>query len=183
VVHDVDHCADHQDRRHQDRRRQGHRHQDRHQDEDHQDRQGHLCHQGHQDEDQNLDEDHQGHLCVGHQGRHQYEDHRGHLCVGHQGLCVGHRGHQYEDHQGHQGRDENQDRDGNLHRCDLPVHYLEPHVVQEEEELDDQKETSGQEVAGWDDHLVRLQCEAAYLGGNQMVVDQMVALDAWWVAD
>jgi hypothetical protein len=63
------------------------------------------------------------------------------------------------------------------------VHYLEPHVVQEEEELDDQKERSGQEVAGWDDHLVRLQFEAAYLGGNQMVVDQMVALDAWWVAD
>jgi hypothetical protein len=63
------------------------------------------------------------------------------------------------------------------------VHYLEPHVVQEEEELDDQKETSGQEEAGWDDHLVRLQCEAAYLEETRMEVDQPVELDAVWAAD
>jgi hypothetical protein len=63
------------------------------------------------------------------------------------------------------------------------VHYLAQLFGQEEEELDDQKETWGQVVAGLDDHLVRLQCEAAYLEETRMEVDQPVELDALWAAD
>jgi hypothetical protein len=105
----------------------------------------------------------------------QYADHQVHLCEDHQD--------QYADHQDHQDQVENQDRDGNLRLCDLEVHYLEQLFALEEEELDDQKETLDQEVAEWGGHLVRLQCEAAYLGEAQMEVDRPVVLDALWAAD
>jgi hypothetical protein len=174
VVHDVDHCADHQDRRRQDRHHRGRR-QERLRVEDHQ---GHLRRQDHQDEDQNQDVDHQGHL---------YEDHQGHLCVDHQGQYADHQGHLCEDHQDqyvdHQGQVENQAQDGNLRLCGLEVHYLEQLFDLEEEELDDQKETLGQEEAEWGGHLARLWCEAAYLGEAQMEVDRLVVLDALWAAD
>ena len=165
---DVDHCADHQDRRHQDRRHQDRRHLGRH----------HLGrHQDRQDVDQNQDVDHRGHLdhqCEDRQGL--YVDHRGHL--DHQ--CEDRQGHQCEDRQ---GQDVIQDQVGNQHLCDQQVHYRVPFVDQEEEEWGDQKETWGQEAAGWGDHLVHLQCEAASLEGIPQEVFPQEEPDAWSAAD
>lgn len=179
-MHDADRCyVGHQDRhrdedRHQDRLRQDRQHQGR-QDVRHQDHQVRQC------GEQNQFVDHQGHLG------HRYEDHQGHLCVDHQAQYADHQGHLCEDHQDqyvdHQGQVENQDQDGNLRLCGLEVHYLEQLFDLEEEELDDQKETLGQEEAEWGGHLARLWCEAAYLGEAQMEVDRPVVLDALWAAD